>query len=98
MKINVLPENKSTRASEKEKQIIHVSLLNFIALISALVTHKGAVSNPLDEHDSDNIGFEVFLDPASSKEEEKEFIRRISNQTEMFLSMAEVSYKVIIEN
>lgn len=97
MKINVLPENKSSVVSEKEKKIIHVALLNFIALLSALITQKGAVSNPLSEEVTDNIGYEVFLDPASSEEEEAEFIRRITNQTEMFLSMSEVSYKVTVE-
>lgn len=95
--IDILPISKDSTISEKEKQIIHIAVLNFISLISALVSQQGAVSNPLSETDKDNIGYEVFLQ-SSDKEDEKEFIRRTTNQIDMFLKMTGVPYSVEITN
>ncbi|GAA0360345.1 hypothetical protein GCM10008932_11160 [Alkalibacterium iburiense] len=95
MQINIKPVSQDSIVSEKEKQITQIAVLNFIALISALTTKQGAVSNPLKESEKDNIGYEAFLE-TTSQEEEKEFRRRIFNQVITFLTMSEVPYSVEI--
>lgn len=96
MKIRVVANNNQIEMSKKEKQIIQIAILNIQSLINAIVTKKGMVSNPLQEK-PEVLGYEVFLDPSVSKEEEEEFIRRITNQIGMFLEMSEVPYSVDVE-
>ena len=40
MKINVKPENEKVEISSREKQIIHVAILNILALLNAIITQK----------------------------------------------------------
>ena len=53
MKINVIAENDKVEISNREKQIIHVAILNILALLNAIITQKGMVSNPIED-DSEN--------------------------------------------
>ena len=93
MKINIRPIEKP--ATESEKQIVNVAVLNFAALINALIIGKGMVSNPIEEEE--NIGLEVFLDSEATEQQKEEFTRKITNQVTMFLQMAGVAYSVEIE-
>lgn len=88
MKLSVLPKKELQEMSESEKQITHIALLNIIALVSAVVTGKGAVSNPLN--DKGDIGFEVHLDPSVNAEETKLFEERLHKQVENFLLLSDV--------
>lgn len=94
MKINVIPENETNEISHREKQIIHVAILNILALLNAIITQKGMVSNPIDE--VDNLGYEVHFEQGLSEEEKAEFIRRVTNQVGTFLKMSEVPYEIEI--
>lgn len=97
MKINILPIDKEITASKKEKQIIHVALINILSLLNALVTQKGMVWNPLSERDSENLGFEVFLAHETTAEQKEEFVRRVTNQVTAFLKMADIPYDLEME-
>ena len=96
MKINVLPKNENVEATESEKKIIHVTILNMLALLNAIITQKGMVSNPIENH-PENLGYEVHFETKLTKEDEAEFIRRATNQVGTFLSMSEVPYMVEVE-
>ena len=96
MKINVIAENDKVEISSREKQIIHVAILNILALLNAIITQKGMVSNPIED-DSENLGYEVYFETNLSAEEKNEFIRRVTNQVGAFLKMSEVPYVVEIE-
>ena len=96
MKINVIAENDKVEISSREKQIIHVAILNILALLNAIITQKGMVSNPIED-DSENLGYEVHFETELSEEDKNEFIRRVTNQIGAFLSMSEVPYVVEIE-
>ena len=96
MKINVIAENDKVEISSREKQIIHVAILNILALLNAIITQKGMVSNPIED-DSENLGYEVHFETALSEKDKNEFIRRVTNQIGAFLSMSEVPYVVKIE-
>jgi len=96
MRINVTAENKKTEISSREKLVIHVAILNILALLNAIITQQGMVSNPIED-DSENLGYEVHFETDLSVEEKNEFIRRVTNQIGMFLSMSEVPYVVEIE-
>ena len=96
MKINVIVENDKVEISSREKQIIHVAILNILALLNAIITQKGMVSNPIED-DSENLGYEVHFEAELSEENKNEFIRRVTNQIGAFLSMSEVPYVVEIE-
>lgn len=96
MKINVIAENDKVEISSREKQIIHVAILNILALLNAIITQKGMVSNPIED-DSENLGYEVHFETDLSEEDKNEFIRRVTNQIGAFLSMSEVLYVVEIE-
>lgn len=93
IKINVIAENEKVEISNREKQIIHVALLNILALLNAIITQKGMVSNPIED-DSENLGYEVYFETNLSAEEKNEFIRRVTNQVGAFLKMSEVPYVV----
>ena len=93
MKINVIAENDKVEISSREKQIIHVAILNILALLNAIITQKGMVSNPIED-DSENLGYEVYFETNLSAEEKNEFIRRVTNQVGAFLKMSEVPYVV----
>ena len=79
MKINVIAENDKVEISSREKQIIHVAILNILALLNAIITQKGMVSNPIED-DSENLGYEVHFEADLSEENKNEFIRRVTNQ------------------
>lgn len=96
MKINVIAENDKVEISSREKQIIHVAILNILALLNGITTQKGMVSNPIED-DSENLGYEVHFETELSKEDKNKFIRRVTNQIGAFLSMSEVPYLVEIE-
>ena len=96
MNINVIAENEKVEISSREKQIIHVAILNILALLNAIITQKGMVSNPIED-DSENLGYEVHFETDLSEEDKNEFIRRVTNQIGAFLSMSEVTYVVEIE-
>ena len=96
MKINVIAENDKVEISSREKQIIHVAILNILALLNAIITQKGMVSNPIED-DSENLGYEVHFETDLSEEDKNEFIRRVTNQIGAFLSRSEVPYVVEIE-
>src|SRR5699024_656333 len=96
MKINVIAENDKVEISSREKQIIHVAILNILALLNAIITQKGMVSNPIED-DSENLGYEVHFETDLSEEDKNEFIRRVTNQIGAFLSMSELLYVVEIE-
>lgn len=96
MKINVTAENEKVEISSREKQIVHVAILNILALLNAITTQKGMVSNPIDD-DSENLGYEVQFEKKLTTEEENEFKRRVTNQIGAFLSMSDVSYVVEIK-
>lgn len=96
MKINVIVENDKVEISSREKQIIHVAILNILVLLNAIITQKGMVSNPIED-DSENLGYEVHFEADLSEENKNEFIRRVTNQIGAFLSMSEVPYVVEIE-
>lgn len=93
IKINVIAENEKVEISNREKQIIHVALLNILALLNAIITQKSMVSNPIED-DSENLGYEVYFETNLSAEEKNEFIRRVTNQVGAFLKMSEVPYVV----
>ena len=78
MKINVIVENDKVEISSREKQIIHVAILNILALLNAIITQKGMVSNPIED-DSENLGYEVHFEADLSEENKNEFIRRVTN-------------------
>ncbi len=96
MRINVIVENEKIEISSREKQIIHVAILNILALLNAIITQKGMVSNPIED-DSENLGYEVHFEADLSEENKNEFIRRVTFQIGAFLSMSEVPYVVEIE-
>ena len=96
MRINVIAENEKIEISSREKKIIHVAILNILALLNAIITQKGMVSNPIED-DSENLGYEVHFETDLSEEDKNEFIRRVTNQIGAFLSMSEVPYVVKIE-
>lgn len=96
MRINVTTENEKVEISSREKQIIHVAILNILALLNAIITQKGMVSNPIEDN-SENLGYEVHFETNLSEEDKNEFIRRVTNQIGTFLSMSEVPYVVEIE-
>ena len=96
MKINVIAEIDKVEISSREKQIIHVAILNILALLNAIITQKDMVSNPIED-DSENLGYEVHFETDLSEEDKNEFIRRVTNQIGTFLSMSEVPYVVKIE-
>lgn len=96
MKINVIAENDKVEISSREKQIIHVAILNILALLNAIITQKGMVSNPIED-DSENLGYDVHFETDLSEEEKNEFIRRVTKQVGVFLTMSEVTYLVEIE-
>ena len=91
LKINIIP--KESEVNSSEKQIIRVAVLNILALLNAIVTQKGMVSNPI-ENQPENLGYEVHFEVELTDEEKNEFIRRTTNQVETFLLMAEVPYKI----
>ena len=66
MKINVIAENDKVEISSREKQIIHVAILNILALLNAIITQKGMVPNPIED-DSENLGYEVHFRQFSLK-------------------------------
>ena len=70
--------------------------MNILALLNAIITQKGMVSNPIED-DSENLGYEVHFETDLSEEDKNEFIRRVTNQIGAFLSMSEVPYVVEIE-
>lgn len=96
MRINVIAENDKVEISSREKQIVYVAILNILALLNAIITQKGMVSNPIED-DSENLGYEVHFETDLSEEDKNEFIRRVTNQIGTFLSMSEVPYVVKIE-
>lgn len=96
MKINVLPENENVEVSDSEKKIIHVAILNMLALLNAIITQNGMVSNPIEDQ-PENLGYEVHFETKLSKEDESVFIRRVTNQVGTFLTMSEVPYMVEVE-
>lgn len=96
MRINVIAENEKVKISSSDKKIVHVAILNILALLNAIVTQKGMVSNPIEE-DVENLGYEVHFEENLSEEEETEFRRRVTNQLGAFLKMSDVPYLVHIE-
>lgn len=93
MRINVILENQKTDIGSSEKKIIHVAILNILALLNAIITQKGMVSNPIED-DVENLGYEVHFEADLTAEDKSEFIRRATNQIGAFLTMSEVPYKV----
>lgn len=97
MKINVVPQAEQLEVSAKEKQIIHIALLNILALLNAIITKKGMVSNSLEDEPK-NLGYELHFENNLTQIEEQEFMRRATNQIETFLSMSEIPYDIEFEN
>lgn len=96
MKINVIANNTNEELTSKEKQIIHVAILNILVLLNAIITKQGMVSNPIDDG-RNNLGYEVHFEKDLTVEEKNEFTRRAQNQISTFLAMSDIAYVVEIE-
>ena len=96
MKINVIANDTQVEVTSKEKQIIHIAILNILVLLNAIITKQGMVSNPIDD-DLNNLGYEVHFEKDLTIEEKNEFTRRVQNQIGTFLAMSDIAYVVDIE-
>lgn len=96
MIINVLPKSIEDTLNTNEKKIVHVAILNILALLNAIITQKGMVSNPIDDQ-PENLGYHVNFESTLSEEDEAEFRRRVTNQLSAFLTMSNVQYNIDIE-
>lgn len=96
MKINVIANNTNEELTSKEKQIIHIAILNILVLLNAILTKQGMVSNPIED-DSENLGYEVHFEKSLTIEEKNEFTRRAQNQIGTFLKISDIAYVVDIE-
>lgn len=95
MKLNILPKSDQEMCTEREKTIIRTAVLNINALLAALLTGKGMVSNPIED-EPENLGYALFFEEELSQAKKEKLGERIEKQVSTFVLMSEISYEVEI--